>query len=86
RGLLGALELVADKKTAGRFGPSLRLAERMFDCGYRNGVIFRAFSDHIIGLAPPLICTEDEIDMIFSRVRQTLDELFSEPDIRRACA
>lgn len=84
RGLLGAIELVANKDTKQRFDPSLKIADRLFAGGYENGVIYRAFSDGIIGLAPALCCSEDEMDMIFSRIRQTLDDLLEESDVRSA--
>jgi adenosylmethionine-8-amino-7-oxononanoate aminotransferase len=84
RGLLGAIELVADKKTKDRFAPALQLPDRLFAQGYANGVIFRAFGDNIIGLAPALCCADDEMDMIFDRIRKTLDNLLEEPDIRGA--
>ena len=84
RGLLGAIELVADKKTKARFDKDLRLSDRLFERGYENGVIFRAFSDATIGLAPALCCSDDEMDLIFERVRRTLDDLLEEPDVRRA--
>lgn len=84
RGLLGAIELVADKKTKARFDKGLRLSDRLFERGYENGVIFRAFTDGIIGLAPALCGSDHEIDLIFERVRRTLDDLLEEPDIRSA--
>lgn len=84
QGLLGAIELVADKQTRERFDPSLRIADRLFSRGYENGVIYRAFSDGIIGLAPALCCSEDEMDMIFSRIRRTLDDVLDESDVRSA--
>jgi adenosylmethionine-8-amino-7-oxononanoate aminotransferase len=84
RGLLGAIELVADKQTKQRFDPSLRIADRLFRSGYENGVIYRAFSDGIIGLAPALCCSEDEMDMIFSRISRTLDDLLDDSDVRSA--
>jgi adenosylmethionine-8-amino-7-oxononanoate aminotransferase len=84
RGLLGAIELVADKHSKARFDPSLKLADRLFERGYQNGVIFRAFADNIIGLAPALCASDDEMDMIFARVRNTLDDLLEEADIRAA--
>jgi adenosylmethionine-8-amino-7-oxononanoate aminotransferase len=86
RGLLGAIELVADKETKARFDPNLHVAGRLFERGYANGLIFRAFTDGIIGLAPALCCTDDEMDMIFERIRLTLDGLLEEPDIRTAVA
>jgi adenosylmethionine-8-amino-7-oxononanoate aminotransferase len=84
RGMLGAIELVSDKESKARFDPDLKLADRLFARGYANGVIFRAFADNIIGLAPALCCTDEEMDMIFARVRHTLDQLLDEPDVRRA--
>ena len=83
-GLLAALELVSDKERRTRFDPALKLPDRLFERAYRNGVIFRAFGDGTIGLAPALCCSEGEVDMIFARIRKTLDELLEEPDIRRA--
>ena len=84
RGLLGAIELVADKRRKSGFDPALKLADRLFARGYQNGVIFRAFADNIIGLAPALCASNDEMDMIFARIRKTLDELLEEADIRAA--
>jgi adenosylmethionine-8-amino-7-oxononanoate aminotransferase len=84
RGLLGAIELVANKESKKRLDPSLRLPERLFSRGYANGVIFRAFGDNIIGLAPALCCSGDEMDMIFARIRRTLDDLLAEADVRSA--
>jgi adenosylmethionine-8-amino-7-oxononanoate aminotransferase len=86
RGLLGALELVADKDRKRSFDPGLQLSERLFSRAYDNGVIFRAFSDGTIGLAPALCCTRDEMRLIFDRVAKTLDDLLEEPDIRSAMA
>jgi adenosylmethionine-8-amino-7-oxononanoate aminotransferase len=86
RGLLGAIELVTDKETKSRFDPALRLPDRLAAKGYANGVIFRAFGDNIIGLAPALCCSDNEMDMIFSRIRTTLGEVLDEPDIRSAVA
>jgi len=85
-GLLGAIELVADKGAKTRFDPAHRLPERLFARGYANGVIFRAFGDNIIGLAPALCCVDDEMDMIFARIRKTLDDMLDEPDVRDAIA
>jgi len=86
RGLLGAIELVADKASKRRFDPALKVPDRLFSGGYRNGVIYRAFGDGIIGLAPALCCSADEMDMIFERIGRTLDVLLEEPDIRAAIA
>jgi adenosylmethionine-8-amino-7-oxononanoate aminotransferase len=84
QGLLGAIELVANKDTKARFDPALKLPDRLFAKGYENGVIFRAFGDNIIGLAPALVATPDEIWSIFERIGKTLDDLLEESDIRAA--
>ena len=84
RGLLGAIELVADKGSKDRFDPSLNIPDRLFAKGYQNGVIFRSFPDNIIGLAPALCASDGEMDEIFARIRRTLDDLLEEADIRAA--
>jgi adenosylmethionine-8-amino-7-oxononanoate transaminase len=83
-GLLGALELVADKTTKERFDPALNLSERISKIAYENGVIFRAFGDNILGFAPALCYTEEEFDILFDRVRKTLDTILNESDVKKA--
>lgn len=82
RGLLAGIELVADKATKEKFPAEAGLSGHLFARGYANGVIFRAFADDIIGLAPPLCCSEAEIDLIVDRLRQTLDDMLAIPAIR----
>jgi adenosylmethionine-8-amino-7-oxononanoate aminotransferase len=82
RGLLAGIEIVADKATKQKFSRSVKLADHLFARGYANGVIFRAFADDIIGLAPPLCCSEREIDLIVSRLRQTLDDMLAIPEVQ----
>ncbi len=85
-GLLGALELVADRRLRRPFAPSVKLAEKLFTQGYRNGIIFRAFGEGIIGLAPALCCSDSEMDRIFELVGKTLDDLLDDPEVRQALA
>ena len=84
RGLLGALELVADKDSRARFDPSLKLHERISEAAYRNRVVFRAFGDNILGFAPALCYTADDFDLLFKRLRSTLDEVLDQPEVRKA--
>jgi 4-aminobutyrate---pyruvate transaminase len=86
RGLLGALELVADKGTRRRFDPSLGLSERITKVAYGNGIIFRAFADDILGFAPALCYGAAEFDLLFERLERTLDEVLDQFDIRTAVA
>lgn len=83
-GLLGAVELVADKSTRARFDPALHLADRIFDAAARNKIIFRAFGDNVLGFAPALCYTSDEVGMMVERVRKTLDDVLECADVRRA--
>jgi adenosylmethionine-8-amino-7-oxononanoate aminotransferase len=84
RGLLGAIELVANKRTKQGFAPELRLNERLSQAAYRNGVIFRVFADNIIGFAPALCFTRSDFDLLFLRLRKTLDEMLEHADVRAA--
>jgi adenosylmethionine-8-amino-7-oxononanoate aminotransferase len=83
-GLLGAVELVANKSTRARFDPALHLADRIFDAAARNKIIFRAFGDNILGFAPALCYTASEVDLMVERVRKTLDDVLESADVRRA--
>ncbi|RRH88281.1 aminotransferase class III-fold pyridoxal phosphate-dependent enzyme [Mesorhizobium tamadayense] len=71
-GLLGAIELVADKETKRKPAKEARVGARLFDAGYKNGLIFRAFGDDTIGFAPPLCITESEVDLLIERLDKTL--------------
>lgn len=83
-GLLGAVELVANKSTRARFDPALHLADRIFDAAARNKIIFRAFGDNILGFAPALCYTAAEVETMVERVRKTLDDVLESSDVRRA--
>lgn len=84
RGFLGALELVSDKDSKAGFDATLKLPDRIAAAAYRNGLIFRAFGDNILGFAPALSYTSGEFDMLFERLSRTLDDVLAEPDVRAA--
>ncbi|MGI4859763.1 MAG: aminotransferase class III-fold pyridoxal phosphate-dependent enzyme, partial [Janthinobacterium lividum] len=84
RGLLGALELVADKDSKEGFDPALKLSERIAASAYRNRLVFRAFGDNILGFAPALCYTADEFDLLFARLKKTLDDVLDQPEVRAA--
>ncbi|MFA6615206.1 MAG: aminotransferase class III-fold pyridoxal phosphate-dependent enzyme, partial [Hydrogenophaga sp.] len=69
-GMLGALELVKDKKSRARFegGIGMRCREHCF----RNGLIMRAVGDRMI-IAPPLTMTRAQIDEMVALIRRCLD-------------
>ena len=84
RGLLGALELVADKATRRGFDAALGLPDRITEIAYRNGLVFRSFGDHILGFAPALCYTAREFDLLFERLAKILDEVLQVPGVREA--
>ncbi|RWM28867.1 aspartate aminotransferase family protein [Mesorhizobium sp.] len=86
RGLLAAVELVVDKKKKTPLPASAMPARRIFDRAWDNGLIIRAFAHGVLGYAPPLCCTDSDIDAIIERTRRTLDQTLDDADIRRALA
>ena len=83
QGLLAGIELVVDKTTKRKPSKDLKLSARLFDIGYRNGLIFRAFADDTIGFAPPLCISTDEVDLLICRLRQTLDTVLNLKELRQ---
>ncbi|WP_165667019.1 aspartate aminotransferase family protein [Metapseudomonas otitidis] len=70
-GMVGALELVKNRKTRERFndlGVGMQCREHCF----RNGLIMRAVGDTMI-ISPPLVITKDEIDELVTKARKCLD-------------
>jgi adenosylmethionine-8-amino-7-oxononanoate aminotransferase len=82
RGLLGAIELVVDKDSRERFTAEAGVAARLSQITWDNGLIVRCFANEVIGLAPALCCSDDEIDLMFDRVEKSLDQLLETPEIR----
>lgn len=72
-GLIGAIELVAEKATKRPFDPAKRLPGRIMKMGEENGVIMRVMAGESIGFSPPLIITETEVDEMLDRIAKTLD-------------
>ncbi|WP_420103523.1 aspartate aminotransferase family protein [Bosea sp. (in: a-proteobacteria)] len=86
RGMLAAVELVTDKAKKTPLPAACLPAQRVFDRAWGNGLVIRAFANGILGYAPPLCCTDAEIDAIVERTRKTLDETLADPDVRAAMA
>jgi putrescine aminotransferase len=71
-GLLGALELVEDKRTRCYFPPARKVGLACREHCIANGLVMRAVRDVMI-LAPPLVITAAEIDHIVAKARLALD-------------
>jgi putrescine---pyruvate transaminase len=83
QGLLAGIELVVDKTTKRKPSKDLKLSARLFEAGYRNGLIFRAFADDTIGFAPPLSISTAEVDLLIDRLGQTLDTVLNLKELRQ---
>lgn len=71
-GLLGAIELVKNKKTRERFDPALEVGYRCRLHCFANGLVMRAIGDTMV-LSPPLVITESELDELFDLARRCID-------------
>jgi putrescine aminotransferase len=71
-GLMGALELVADKGTLQRFDEDKGVGKICRDFLVNNGVVMRAVADTIIA-APPLILTHEQADELVEKAWKCLD-------------
>ncbi|QIA23549.1 aspartate aminotransferase family protein [Mesorhizobium sp. AA22] len=84
RGMLAAIELVTDKERKTPLPAAADPGRRIFERAWANGLVIRAFNSGILGFAPPLCCTEDDIDGILERTRMTLDQTLEDQDVRSA--
>ena len=79
-GLIGAVEIVADKVSGARFGGKEGTAGPMVrDLCIANGLMVRGIRDSIV-MCPPLIITIEQIDELVGKIRKALDE--AEPRLR----
>ncbi|MBA3447340.1 MAG: aminotransferase class III-fold pyridoxal phosphate-dependent enzyme, partial [Pseudaminobacter sp.] len=80
-GLMGAIEIVSDKKARTRFQPAGSAAVVVRDHAIAQGMMMRATGDTMI-LSPPLIWTRETIDMAGDRIVRALD--LAEADLSKA--
>lgn len=84
RGLLQAIELVADRLTKAPFDPALAMHQRAKDDAFARGLLIYPSGgtvdgrsgDHIL-LAPPYNVTDDELDMIVDLLADTVQSVIS---------
>jgi 4-aminobutyrate---pyruvate transaminase len=72
-GLMGAVELVADKATKRGFEPPGRAGQHLVERCEEHGLIVRAIGD-AAAFSPPLIIEPNEITTMFGRFERALDE------------
>jgi 4-aminobutyrate--pyruvate transaminase len=72
-GLIGGVELVADKKTKRSFAAEHGVGARAVVFAEAEGLIVRSVIGDVITLCPPLIISAAEIDALFDRLTRALD-------------
>jgi adenosylmethionine-8-amino-7-oxononanoate aminotransferase len=77
RGLMGALEAVADPETRAPFPGHLSVSERIANACTDRGLICRPLGQAVV-LCPPFILDEGEMGWMFDRLGEALDAVFAE--------
>ncbi len=73
-GLIGGLELVANKETREQYPATAKAAPTAVEKILGENLILRPLPGDVIGICPPLIITRTEIDDMFDRIGRGLDE------------
>jgi putrescine aminotransferase len=71
-GLMGAVEIVADKASGARFHKDLGAGSRCRNHCFANGLVMRAVGDSMI-IAPPLVITRAQVDELVEKAWRCLD-------------
>lgn len=72
-GLVGGIELVADRTTKRSFNPKAGVGLRAVRYAEDEGLIVRFIVGDVLSICPPLIITPAEIDELFERLGRALD-------------
>ena len=76
-GLIGAVELVQDKKSKTPFDATVAAGALGAEMALQNGLIVRAAGD-ALAVCPPLIVEDEQIDQLFDRLNVALDQTHAE--------
>ena len=73
-GLIGAIELVQNKKNKTYFDPKIGIGSRIVKNAQKNGLIVRALQGDIVALCPPLIINSKEVDILFNKFDKSIKD------------
>ena len=73
-GLIGAIELVQNKKNKTYFDPKIGIGSRIVKNAQNNGLIVRALQGDIVALCPPLIINNKEVDILFNKFNKSIKD------------
>lgn len=74
KGLIGAVELVADKATKRAFEASQGVGPAAMNNAQAHGLIVRAMGGDIVAFCPPLIIDDAQVNEMFDRFEKGLDD------------
>lgn len=73
-GLIGAIELVANKAARRNFDPRLGIGAHTVERATEHGLIVRGLINDTVAFCPPLIITDDQINDMFDIFERALDD------------
>ena len=73
-GLIGGLELVADKRSREQYPVEIKVAATVAARAQAHGLIVRPLGGDVIGICPPLIIEKEQVDQLFDRLAIALAE------------
>ncbi len=76
KGLIIALELVADRETKQK--PNRPVGFAVFESAYRNGLVVRSLDNDVVALSPPLILGKQDADRIVEILGQSIEEVMKQ--------
>jgi L-2,4-diaminobutyrate transaminase len=77
-GMLAAIEFVADPKTKKRFEAALKVGAQISKACRDRGLIARAMPHgDILGFAPPLVMSQDDVDQMITISKAAIEEVYA---------
>jgi 4-aminobutyrate--pyruvate transaminase len=76
-GMMGAIEIVADKKTKASFEPAVAAGLKVANHAQAIGLFVRNMGDRV-AICPPLIINEAELDDLFGRLHKAFDSALAD--------
>ena len=73
-GLIAALELVSDKSSRAQFSPDAKAAPAIAASALARGLVVRALPGDVIGICPPLIIENTQVDELFDKLAAAVTE------------
>ena len=77
-GLVAAIELVRDRASKELFDASAGVARRVWLAALEEGVIFRPLTGDVLAMSPPLVISNEQIDMMVSALDRAISRVEKE--------